>query len=81
MIELHVLRTPVLLSEALRAHSLRERALPTLTKVESGTSQIRSGASVNLSNSGINPEMALMFEIKMPPVLPEGGLHLGTPSM
>jgi len=29
------------------------RALPTETKVESGTSQIKSGTSVNLSNSGL----------------------------
>ena len=28
------------------------RALPTETKVESGTSQSKSGTSVNLSNSG-----------------------------
>ena len=28
------------------------RALPTETKVESGTAQIKSGTSVNLSNSG-----------------------------
>ena len=30
------------------------RALPTKTKVESGTSQSKSGTSVNLSNSGIS---------------------------
>ena len=30
----------------------RQRALPTETKVESGTSQSKSGTSVNLSNSG-----------------------------
>ena len=29
------------------------RALPTETKVESGTSQTKSGTSVNLSNSGV----------------------------
>ena len=29
-----------------------QRALPTETKVESGTSQRKSGTSVNLSNSG-----------------------------
>ena len=31
---------------------LQARALPTETKVESGTSQIKSGTSVNLCNSG-----------------------------
>jgi len=34
------------------AQGLRFRALPTETKVESGTSQSKSGTSVNLSNSG-----------------------------
>jgi len=32
---------------------LPERALPTETKVESGTPQSKSGTSVNLSNSGL----------------------------
>ena len=31
------------------------RALPTETKVESGTSESKSGTSVNLSNSGCQP--------------------------
>ena len=30
----------------------KQRALPTVTKVESGTSQSKSGTSVNLSHSG-----------------------------
>jgi len=32
--------------------TFRSKALPTETKVESGTSQSKSGTSVNLSNSG-----------------------------
>ena len=44
-----------------------QRALPAETKVESGTTQSKSGPSVNLSNSGIlaalNPDALAVFPV------------------
>ena len=38
--------------------AVQERALPIETKVESGTSQSKSGTSLNLSNSGFSHLLA-----------------------
>ena len=41
---------------------INPRALPTETKVESGTSQSKSGTSVKLSNSGISQDFRFRVE-------------------
>ena len=50
------------------------RALPTETKVESGTSQSQSGTSVNLSNSGESKGLYVTLSVGNP-LCPYGIVH------